>query len=176
MQRHSRIVTALAVSLALLVAVPAGASAQSTEEKANRIKAAVEEMGLTVLSVDFLPPDKDGPPYWFAYTQATYARPSWPPVANHALRVWLAVNSVVGADDPKTMIYSGQVWSRYVIQIGQENAKVSEFARAVQAAKSADARNRAANTVLRRFIVRIYDREAGRFTDAKDFVNKNFID
>jgi len=171
-----RAIATVATALALVATAPLLASAQSPEEKATRIKAALEREGLAVVELIFLPADKEGPPHWFAMTRAGYLQPNWPDVAQHALRAWLAVNSVVGGDDPKTMIFSGQVWTKYVVQLGQQNEKVSEFARALRAAKSDADRNRAAQGVLKRFLVRIWDIEAQRFLDVKDFVNKNFID
>ncbi|MDQ7842437.1 MAG: hypothetical protein QN141_03425 [Armatimonadota bacterium] len=176
MQRYARAIAAWAASLALVAAVPAGASAQSPEEKATRIKAALEREGLAVVEVTFLPADREGPPHWFALTRAAYLRPNWPDVAQHALRAWLAVNGVVGGDDPQTIIFSSQLWTKYVVQLGQQNEKISEFARALRAARSDADRDRAALIVLKRFRVRIYDVEAQRFLDVKDFVNKNFID
>jgi len=175
-RRYVGTIAAVAASLALVAAVPVVASAQSPEEKGTRIKAALEREGLAVVEIIFLPADKDGPPHWFAITRAAYLRPNWPDVAQHALRAWLAVNSVVGGDDPQTIIFSGQLWTKYVVQLGQQNEKVSEFARALRAAKSDADRDRAALIVLKRFRVRIFDVEAQRFLDVKDFVNKNFID
>jgi hypothetical protein len=174
--RYTQVLGALAAVIVLGAALPAPASAQAVDEKTTRIKAALEREGLTVISLRFLPEDRDGPPHWFAYTQATYPRPNWPDVAQQALRTWLAVNSVVASDDPKTMIFSGQAWTRYVVQLAQRNETVSQFAEALRGAKSDADRNRAAQIVLKRFLVRIYDVEAGRFVDVKDFVNKNFMD
>lgn len=176
MHRCMRVLSALAAGLVLAAALPSLVSAQSADEKAARIKAALEREGLTVVSLKFLPADQDGPPHWFAYTQANYPRPNWPDVAQHALRSWLAVNGVAAGDDPKTMIFSGQVWTKYVVQLGQRNEAVSQFAAALRTAGSDADRNRAAQVVLKRFLVRIYDVERDRFVDVKDFVNKNFMD
>jgi hypothetical protein len=172
--RHVLLVAALA--LALLVGLPVLAGAQSIDQRLARIKAGLEREGLRVLEVRYLPADQRGPAYWYGATSAAYSRPSWPDVAKQALVSWLVINETTAPDPPETMLMSAQVWTKWMIQIGQQNRVVSVFSAELKAARTDAEKNAAVNKVLGRFLVRIYDLESGKFVDVKDFVNKNFID
>lgn len=165
-----------ALVMALLAGLPAVAGAQSIEQKLVRIKAGLERERLRVLEVRYAPADRSGPAYWFGVTAAVYSQPTWPDVAKQAVVSWLVMNETTAADPPESMLMSGQVWTKYMIQIGQQNRLVSEFSAALRAAKSDTEKNAAVNTLLRRFLVRIFDLERNQFVDVKDFVNKNFMD
>ncbi|MGH2349443.1 MAG: hypothetical protein ACRDFT_08270 [bacterium] len=172
--RHVLLVAVLA--LALVVGLPVLAGAQNIDQRLARIKAGLEREGLRVLEVRYLPADRSGPAYWFGVTAAAYSQPNWPDVAKQALVSWLVMNETTAPDPPQTMLMSAQVWTKYMIQIGQQNTLVSEFSRALKAARNDAEKNAAVNKVLARFLVRIFDLERNQFVDAKDFVNKNFID
>lgn len=173
--RHYLLAVA-ALAVAVLLAVPAAALAQTVQERANRIKAGLEAEGLRVLEVRYLPADRSGPPYWYAVTAAGYSQPNWKDVAKQAVISWLIMNLATTPDPPDTMLMSAQVWTKWMIQIGQTNKLVTEFAAAFRAARNDSERNGAVNKVLARFLVRIFDLERNQFVDVKDFVNKNFID
>jgi len=172
--RHGLLVAAIA--LALLVGLPVLAGAQSIDQRLARIKAGLEREGLRVLEVRYLPADQRGPAYWYGVTSAAYSQPNWPAVAKQALVSWLVINETIAPDPANTMLMSGQVWTKWMIQIGQENGQVAQFAAALKAAKTDAEKNAAVNKVLARFLVRIFDLERNQFVDVKDFVNKNFID
>lgn len=165
-----------AIALAVLLAVPAAALAQTIQQRASGIKAGLEREGLKVLEVRYLPADRSGPPYWYAVTAATYSQPNWPGVAKQAVVSWLIMNLATASDPPDTMLMSAQVWTKWMIQIGQTNKLVAEFAAEFRAAKNDTERNAAVKKVLGRFLVRIFDLERNQFVDVKDFVNKNFMD
>ncbi len=162
--------------MALLVALPALAGAQTIDQKIAKIKAGLAREGLKVLEVLYVPADRSGPPYWFGVTATAYTQPNWPDVAKQALVSWLVMNETTASDPPDSMLISGQVWTKYMIQIGQQNKLVSEFSAALRAARTDAEKNAAVNKVLARFLVRVFDLERNQFVDAKDFVNKNFID
>jgi len=172
--KHAHVIVAVAV--AIVAALPALGAAQSTDQKLARIKAGLEREGLKVLEVRYLPADRNGPAYWFGVTAAVYSQPRWPDVAKQALVSWLVMNETTLSDPPDSMLMSAQVWTKYMIQIGQNNKLVSEFSAALKAARTDAEKNAAVNKVLGRFLVRIFDLERNQFVDAKDFVNKNFMD
>ena len=172
--KHAHVIVAVAV--AIVAALPALGAAQSTDQKLARIKAGLEREGLKVLEVRYLPADRNGPAYWFGVTAAVYSQPRWPDVAKQALVSWLVMNETTLSDPPDSMLMSAQVWTKYMIQIGQNNKLVSEFSATLKAARTDAEKNAAVNKVLGRFLVRIFDLERNQFVDAKDFVNKNFMD
>jgi hypothetical protein len=166
----------VAVVATLLVGLPGLARAQTIEQRLATIKAGLEREGLKVLEVRYTPVDRNGPAYWFGVTATTYSQPNWPAVAKQALVTWLVMNESTASDPPESMLMSAQVWTKYMIQIGQQNKLVSEFAAALKAARTDAEKNAAVNKVLGRFLVRVFDLERNQFVDAKDFVNKNFMD
>lgn len=172
--RHALLGAVLA--LALLVGLPVLAGAQSIDQRLARIKAGLEREGLKVLEVRYAPADRSGPAYWFGVTAAAYSQPSWPAVAKQAVVSWLVMNETTAPDPAETMLMSAQVWTKWMIQIGQQNRLVTEFAAQLKAARTDAEKNAAVNKVLGRFLVRIFDLERNQFVDVKDFVNKNFID
>jgi hypothetical protein len=148
---------------------------QPTDPRIAQIRAGLEQYGLRVHKVGFLPASGNELPRWYAETAANYPRPDFGPVAQQALTIWAVMFNVVGQDPPQTVLIGDQVWSKYSLLFAVQLGSVRTFADSFRAAGNDQGRQQQALQALfqaARF--RVYDNERRQFVDEKDFVNKNF--
>jgi hypothetical protein len=146
-----------------------------SDPRAAQIKAGLEQQGLRVLQVGFLPAKDNQLPRWYAETAANYPRPAYGPVAQQALLIWAVMYNVVGQDPPQTILIGDQSWSKYSFLFAVQIGTLKQFADAFQRAATDNDRQRALQFLFRAAEFRVYDNERRQFVDEKDFVNKNFV-
>lgn len=144
------------------------------DQRAVRIKAELEKEGLKVYEVRYQPVNGGSRANWIAWTAANYATPTWPSVLSQALLTWWVMHDIVGTNSSDLDFVAGQVWTKYVIGLGQSGDKVAAFVSAWKAAKTPEERKAASNIAVGRIIFRVFDTEKRRYVDHKDFINKNF--
>jgi hypothetical protein len=148
--------------------------APPSDPRVSQIKAGLEQQGLRVLKVAFIPGSGQQLPRWYAETAANYAKPDYGPVGQQALMIWAAMYNVVSQDPPQTVLIGDQVWTKYsflhAVQIGSLKVFVDNY----RGATTDAAKTEALQTLFRAANFRVYDNERRQFVDEKDFVNKNF--
>jgi hypothetical protein len=146
-----------------------------SDPRVAQIKAGLEQQGLRVMTVGFMPAKDNQLPRWYAETAANYPRPGYGPVAQQALMIWGVMHGIVKQDPPQTVLIGDQVWTKYSLLFAVQIGTLTQFADAYQKATSNDGRQQAFQVLFRAAQFRVYDNERGQFVDDKDFVNKNFV-
>lgn len=145
------------------------------DPRVAQIRAGLEQQGLRVLQVGFLPARGNELPRWYAETAASYAKPDYGPVAMQALVVWGVMYNVLSQDPPNTVCIADQTWTKYSILFFVQLGSLRAFADGYRAATTETAKAQALQSLFRAAQFRVYDNERRQFVDEKDFVNKNFV-
>jgi hypothetical protein len=149
--------------------------APPSDPRAAQIRSGLEQRGLRVLQVGFLPAKDNALPRWYAETAGNYPRPAYGPVGEQALMTWAVMYNVVGQDPPQTVLIGDQSWSKYSFLFAVQIGTFRQFADAFQRATTDAGRQQALQFLFRSAEFRVYDNERRQFVDEKDFVNKNFV-
>ena len=173
---------ALVLALAFVLVASSKTYAQLTvkfgerteDPRVGQIKAELEKAGFKVFEVGFASERPNRAPAWAAVTAATYATPTQEAMLKQAFNVWDVLYKAVSKDNPKTILFSGQVWTKYMMVLALALGDATAFVSSVGAAKSEDEKTQALRTLVRQIRFEVMDLERQQFVDRKDFINKNF--
>jgi hypothetical protein len=150
-------------------AIPAN-PIEPVEPRTARIRADLEQAGMSVHEVVFQPADNRTPPMWAAIAEASYGQPSREAVLRQAFTTWEVMYGVLRGENPQTSMRAGQVWTKFLLLL---SVPLGEFA--ILTEKAADPSSEGAlEAFLQGIHFVVFDLETDQPADEQDFINKNF--
>jgi hypothetical protein len=169
-----KVMAAVVAAAVLALAVAPAGHALAVDPRAAQIKARLEYFGLKVLRVEFAAATTTAPPVWAATTAASYEQPSWDKVTDQAMTVWNVMFAVLKTEDPKTIFAAPQDWKTYRLFVSTKLGDVAAFDAGLRAAKTDAEKLKAIQTLYKTINFRVFDLQAQKMIDDKEFVKAHF--